>query len=340
MTSLPIRNKKLLAVAGAIVAVGFSVNAFARPAASVPAPSGYPEKPVTIVAPFALGGNADTAARILAEHAPSVLGVPVAVVNRTGKDGAAGSLYVKNAAPGGYTLLMGGSPSSAALPAVRPETPYRPDDFTPLGLVELNPIGCAVSARETALSDAASLIKAFKDSPDKVSYAWSGEVAGQFGKAFIRLAGGDLQKVKAEGYPGANDSVAAVVNGHNTFVCASLQSLRGLVRLGTLKLILVNEKTRNKNFPRVPTTAEFNLQQLEKITAWSALLGPANLPRPVVDKWRAVLAKLAADEGWRKRLEDAGSTSYILSPEESARFISEQYEVYKQFAHSSAESSK
>lgn len=314
----------------ALAMLGITLSALAMPATAAPT-GGYPEKPVTIVAPFALGGNADTAARILAEHAPSYLGVPVAVTNRTGKDGATGTAYAKNASPSGHTLLMGGSPSIAALPAVRPETSYRPDDFTALGVIEINRIGCAVAAKPGAPTTADELIKLIKTTPEKVSYAWSGEVEGQYGKTLIKLVGGNLEKIRTESYAGANDSVKAVIDGRNTFVCASMQGLRGLARLGTIQLLLINESTRNKDFPSVQTTAELNLPQLEKITAWSALLGPANLPKSVVDKWRNVFSKLAADEGWKKHQQEAGSTSHVMSPEESASFIAEQYEIYKQF---------
>jgi len=330
MTSPQSATQKILTAGLAAAALGLALNAVAAPSV-VPTAGSYPERPVTIVAPFALGGNADTAARILAEHAPSYLGVPVAVINRTGKDGATGSVYVKNVSASGHTLLMGGSPSSVALPAARPETPYRPDDFTPLGVIEINSIGCAVAARPGSPKSAEELIKAIKTTPEKVSYAWSGEVAAQYGRTFIKQVGGAPEKIKAESYPGANDSVKAVVEGRNTFVCASMQGLRGLARLRTIELLLINEKTRNKDFPAVPTTAELNLPQLEKITAWSALFGPANLPKPVVDRWRGVLAKLAADEGWRKHMEEAGSIPHVLSPEESVSFIAEQFEIYKQF---------
>lgn len=335
MSSPHTRISTLLTGGIAAAVLGLAPNVFA--ASSAPPAASYPERPVTIVSPFGSGGNADTAARILAEHAPSYLGVPVAVVNRTGKDGATGTVFVKNVSPSGYTLLMGGSPSNAALPAVRPDTPYRPDDFTPLGVIEINSIGCAVAAKPGSPASAEQLIKAIKATPEKVSYAWSGEVAGQYGKTFIKLVGGSLEKIKTESYPGANDSVKAVVDGRNTFVCASMQGLHGLARLGTIKLLLINEKTRNKDFPEVPTTAEINQPQLEKITAWSALFGPANLPKPVVERWRAVLSKLAADEGWRKRQQEAGSTPHVLSPEESASFVTEQFEIYKQFVQISAD---
>lgn len=333
MTRPQFSTPKILAAG--IAAATFALGALAAPTAP---PAGiYPERPVTIVSPYALGGNADTAARILAEHAPNYLGVPMAVVNRTGKEGATGSIYVKSHSPSGYTLLMGGSSSNAALPALRPETSYRPDDFTPLGVIELNSIGCAVAARPGGPNSAAELIKLIKASPEKVSYAWSGDVAGLYGKAFIKLVGGDLDKVRMESYAGANDSVKAVIDGRDTFVCTRMQGLHSLAKLGTLQLLFINEKTRNQDFPSTPTTAELNLPQLEKISAWSALMGPANLPKPVVDKWRTVLSKLAVDEGWRKRLADAGSTPYILSPEDSARFIAEQYEIYKQFVQMSTD---
>ena len=104
----------------------------------------YPTKPVTIVVPFAAGGNADRSARNLGAFAQALLKQPVVIANKAGASGAIGSQAVKDAAPDGYTLLLARVGSNAVLPALRPGLPYQWNDFTFIGLLELNPVVCVV----------------------------------------------------------------------------------------------------------------------------------------------------------------------------------------------------
>src|SRR5688500_3839544 len=108
----------------------------AGPASAQP----YPNKPIQLVVPFAAGGDADQAARILAPAAATMLGQTIVIVNKAGANGSIGSVSVKEAAPDGYTLLLGRIGSQVLLPALQPKTTaYRWNDFTFLGLLELNP---------------------------------------------------------------------------------------------------------------------------------------------------------------------------------------------------------
>ena len=107
----------------------------------------YPNRTITVIAPYSAGGDADLAARNFAAAAQKVLGQTVVVMNRVGASGVIGSAQAIGAPPDGYTLLLGRTGSQSILPAIQPtSTKYKWDDYTFIGMLELNPYGWAVSS--------------------------------------------------------------------------------------------------------------------------------------------------------------------------------------------------
>ncbi len=139
----------------------------------------YPAKPVQLIVPFSAGGDADMAARNLSAAAQGLLGQPLVVVNKAGANGAIGSAAVKNAAPDGYTLLVGRIGSQVLLPALQPKTtPYTARDFTYIGLLELNPVVCVVHP-DSPYKTIGDLAQALKAHPGKLNYSHSGPATVQ-----------------------------------------------------------------------------------------------------------------------------------------------------------------
>ena len=133
----------------------------------------YPDRPVTIIAPFAAGGDADIAARNLAAVAQRLLGQNVIVVNRAGASGAIGSLAVRNAKPDGYNLLLARVGSQAVLPAMQKNLEYQWNSFSFIGLLELNPVVCAVRS-DSPFKNMSDLAEALRSRPGKLNYSTSG----------------------------------------------------------------------------------------------------------------------------------------------------------------------
>jgi len=106
----------------------------------------YPTKPVTLVSPYGPGGAADLAARIISANATGYLGQGILVVNRTGAAGVIGSTSVVKGKADGYTLLLSRIGSQAVVPAMNRTIPYKWDEYTFLGLLELNPFALVVKA--------------------------------------------------------------------------------------------------------------------------------------------------------------------------------------------------
>jgi tripartite-type tricarboxylate transporter receptor subunit TctC len=133
----------------------------------------YPNKPITIVAPFVAGGDADQSARNLATVAQNALKQSIIVVNKGGASGAIGSQFVKDAPPDGYTLLLARVGSQAVLPAMKSDLSYKWNDFTFIGLLELNPVVCVVNS-ESPYKTFEDLTKAITAQPGKLNYSTSG----------------------------------------------------------------------------------------------------------------------------------------------------------------------
>ena len=289
----------------------------------------YPDRPITVISPFAAGGDADIAARNLAPVAQRVLGQSVIVVNRAGASGAIGSLAVRNAKPDGYTLLLARVGSQAVLPALQKSLDYQWNSFTFLGLLELNPLVCAVRA-DSAHKTLADLAEALRARPGKLNYSTSG--AGtilNFGPQLLfDVLGLGKDAAVQIAYKGGSEAALALIAGDVDFTCGNLTSLIGNLKGGKLRALVTTTPERLKDLPEVPTAREAGYPQLEAIVGWSALYGPPGLGQDIVARWVAVLAAAARDAQWIAATEKAGSAPRVLTPAETEKFVAEQYAVY------------
>lgn len=304
--------------------------------ALTPAPAAaqsYPARPVTLVSPYGAGGNADLAARALAAVAVKYLGQPVVVVNRTGAGGIVGSQFVLDAAKDGYTLLLARVGSQAVAPALDPATPYRWDAYTFLSMLEIEPYICVVG-RKSQYRTFQDLLAAVKAQPGKLSYASTGNTDASVVfpvKAFLNLGLGADAALKVP-YRGAGDTVGAVLGGHVDFACNGLNPYVGPLRGGDLRGLVVSTPVRVPEAPDTPTAAEVGMPNLETVSGWSALYGPANLPNDVVERWHAVLAQVGHDPEWVGQVKKRGGVPSIMTPAATKRYVEAQYNAYRALA--------
>ena len=292
----------------------------------------YPTKPVTLVSPYGPGGAADLAARTLSASAPGYLGNGVLVVNRTGAAGITGSTSVAKGKPDGYTLLLARVGSQAAVPAINRTIPYTWDEFTFLGLLELNPFVLAVSADSpfNSLDD----VKAAVEGGADLSYSSTG-VGTLLHVAMVMVLeqfGMGADAIKHVPYKGGGNAAAAVVGGHVDMLFQNLSGIVGNIQAGKLKALVVTTPERVAAIKDVPTVKEAGYPGLESVIGWSGLWGPPNLPDEIVTKWVEVLAKLSEDKAWVKMTKGLGSVPHILSPDDSKIFVEKQYLAFKTLA--------
>lgn len=296
----------------------------------------YPSKPITFIVPFAAGGDSDLSGRNLAQYAPKYLNnQPILVVNRVGASGSIGSMAAKTAAPDGYTLLIGRIASHAIFPAIDSKAPYKWNEFTILSLLELNPYVCIVKG-DSPIKSMQQLVDQMRKSPGKLNFSTSGVGTIQnFGpQYFFTLAG--LTKDHAVGihYKGGGEVTTSLLGGHVQFACNNLTTILSHIKAGALRALMVTTPQRLAELPDVPISRELGWPDMERITGWSALMGPPGMAKAAVDKWTEVLGKLASDPDWLAGNAKIGGIAAIRSPAETEKFVREQYEIYERMATS------
>lgn len=309
--------------------------ATALAALALPALAAYPDKPITFVVPFTAGGDADLAGRNLGQSAQALLKQPIVVVNQVGASGAIGAQRVKDAAPDGYTLLVARVGSNVVLPALKRDNPFKWNDFTFLGLLELNPVVCVVHP-ESPYRTLADLGDAVKSQPGKLNYSSSGVgTILHLGSQLLLQAWGLPSDAAAHvAYKGGNEAVLAVMTKDVQFSCGNLTSALGQLKAGKLRALVVTTPERVADIPDVPTAKEAGVPKLEAIVGWSALYGPPGLPRDVVARWTEALAAIAKDPKWIEGEAKIGSIPRILAPAETAKYVEDQFRTYEALGRS------
>lgn len=289
----------------------------------------YPNRPIQVVTPFAVGGDSDLAARALAAVLPRFIGQNAIVVNRPGASGAIGSEIVRKAAPDGYTVLLSRVGSHAVLPALKPDLGYKWNDFTMLGLLELNPYVCAVHS-SSSVKSLKDLIAVIKASPGKLRYSTAGvgtihEMGPQLLFDALKLGKDPALQVP---YKGGGDAATALLGKQVDFSCSNIGTVLGHFKSGQLRALVTTTPERFREIPDVPTARELGFDFLENIIGWSGLYGPPGMDSKLVAYWGAVLQQVSKDSQWVTATEKIGSVPQIRSPEDTAKFVKAQYETY------------
>jgi len=264
------------------------------------AQTGYPAKPITLIVAFAAGGDSDLSGRNLAQHAPKYLNnQPLVVMNRVGASGQIGSMATRTAPADGYTLLAARIASHAILPAMESKTPYKWNDFTFISLLELNPYVCVVP-RDAPWKSMTELVDTLRRQPGKLNFSTSGIGTVQnLGVQYLFSVAG-LPRDAAVGihYKGGGEVTTSLLGGQVQFACNNLTTIYPHIKAGVFRALMVTTPERLKDLPEVPTSRELGWPEMEKITGWTALIGPPGLPREVTERWVEVMQKLAHDPDW------------------------------------------
>ena len=311
----PIARTLTIALALAIAASG-STAAHAQ---------SYPSKPVKIYQGFAVGGNADTIARLVAQGLSEELGQQFLVESRTGAGGNIASDFVAKSAPDGYglVLLTGGHAVSAAMYKALAFDPQ--NDFKWLSLVSVFPfvIGTSIDSKIKTIAD---LIAAARNEPDKLSYSSVGvgttqHLAGELLQATAKI------KMLHIPYRGGGAPVQDVITGRVDILFDSVTVSRAQVAGGKLRALGVTSTSRIPQLPDVPAVAE-TLPGIN-VTSWAAIAAPAGLPAEIANRLHAAIARTVARPDVGKRLFDLGGIATSSTPEETATHVARAIATWK-----------
>jgi tripartite-type tricarboxylate transporter receptor subunit TctC len=282
-----------------------AVVALAASSLAAPARAAYPERPVTMIVPFAAGGPTDVVARIVAESMGRALGQQIVVENVTGAGGTTGSARAAAAAPDGYTIEMGHMGTHGAAKAVYPDMKYDPlKDFVPIGLAAGTPI-VIVARKDFPAQDLKAFLAYVKANSEKLNeaHAGVGSVSWTTCTLFNSLVGAKPTRVAYRGTgPALNDLVAGQVD----YMCDQIVNLVPQIQAKTIKAYAVALPERSPALPDVPTTKEAGLPEFQ-VSAWNAVFAPKGTPPEIAKKLSDALLKALADENTRKRLLDLGA---------------------------------
>ncbi len=284
----------------------------------------YPSKPIKILVGFPPGGGLDITTRLIAPHLAEALGQPVVVENRAGAAGVLAHIEVARAAPDGYTLIVGNIGPLALAPNMMDRRPYDPvKDFTAIGQVVATYFVAAVPANHPANS-LKTFVEWAKQNDGKVNYAsggngsithLNGELLNEVGK--IRMT--------HVPYKGTAPAVTDLIAGQTHILIDIGSVLKPQVIAGRLKALAVTSPGRDPDLPEVPTASEAGFPSLET-SGWQGLIGPAGLPREVVQKLHAALRATLAKPELRERFAAAGTPVMERDPEAFGAFIKAENE--------------
>nr|WP_245450184.1 tripartite tricarboxylate transporter substrate binding protein BugD [Chelatococcus asaccharovorans] len=268
------------------------------------AAAAYPERPITMIVPFAAGGPTDVIARIVAENMSKTLGQQIIVENVAGAGGTTGSTRAAQAAPDGYTLVMGHMGTHGAAPALYPNLKYDPaKDFAPVGLAAGTPI-LIVAKKDFPAKDLKEFVAYVKANADKVNQAHAG--VGSVSHSTCTLLDAQLGiKPTLVPYGGTGPALNDLVSGQVDFMCDQIVNLVPQIQAGTIKAYAVATPERSPSLPNVPTTKEAGLPDYQ-VSAWNAIFAPKGTPQDIIAKLNNALVVALDDESTRKRLLDLG----------------------------------
>jgi len=284
---------------------------------AAPASAAWPERPIRLVLPFPAGGPTDTLGRQLAQQLQTALGQSVVVDNRAGANSAIGSDIVAKSPADGYTLLF-----NASIFAINPHLVKLPydihRDFTPIALVAKAPLLIAVN-RDLPVKDVRALIAYARSHPGKLNFGiGSNGSAGHLAQESLRSSAGiDIVMVPYKGSsPAYVDLIGGRLQGFTDPVLGALPQVQG----GTVRALAVTSSKRLSVLPDVPTVAESGVPGFE-FHSWYGLWGPANLPKPVVERLNAEITRWITSAEVRVQFEQLGYETQPGTPEDFARFV-------------------
>ena len=277
----------------------------------------YPDRPVRLIVAFPPGGTTDIVGRLVAQKVGALWGGKTIVVeNKAGASGTIGTGEGIAAAPDGYTLTVGNSQTHGTNQTLFPKLPYDlVKDVTPIAMLARtkNVLVVAGNSLHRTVDD---LLKAGKTKSLTYASVGNGASSHIIGEFVSRKY--NLNAIHVP-YKGGTPAITDVMGGQVDFMAATYGTVAQLAKDGRVRILAVSDDKRDPRIPNVPTFEEAGLPSLGLDTT-IGLYGPANLPKPIVEKWSEAIGQMAKMPDVEKTLENAGFDVWYKPASEMAEY--------------------
>jgi tripartite-type tricarboxylate transporter receptor subunit TctC len=281
----------------------------------------FPNRPVTLVVPFAPGSGIDATARTVAEELTKTLKQPVVVDHKPGANGTIAATAVARATPDGHTIFMTTVSTHSANPHLLKSIPYDPlKDFVGISRMGNLPFMLVIDPAIPARS-VPEFIAYVKANPGKLSYASTNAIGVVAGATLKRLADLDLVHVP---YRASPQAIQDVMTGRIAMMFVDFAVGSPQATAGKVRALAVTTKERSALLPDIPSMTEAGLPSFD-LTPWNAIFAPANTPKPIIDRLNRDLRAIIADPQIKHRLAAIGFDAFSSTPEELDDFVREDF---------------
>jgi tripartite-type tricarboxylate transporter receptor subunit TctC len=289
-------------------------------------PASYPNREIEFVIPFAPGGPADTASRIIQPRMGQLLEVPVVLMNKPGGGGALGADYAVKSPADGYHVFATTNNTLTILPATQPDLTYKPESFAPIGsyATDLSVIATKPGKPWKSFDQ---FVEYARKNPGKLTYGSAGTgTVSYFAMELLKQALGlDIVHVPFDGTAPAR---TALLGGHVDVSAGAFGSYGPLIRSGDLIPLVTSAPQRLADYPDVPTMAEKGSPQAS-LNIWAALFVPSATPKEVVDKLAGALEQTMKDPSVLKAFTDAGMVADYRNPEATRELLTSEAQAIR-----------
>lgn len=288
----------------------------------------YPNRPIHLIIPFAPGGVTDIGGRYIANQLSIKLGKSVVVENKSGASGNIGALYVAQADPDGYTLLLGFDGTLVINPHIFDKIPFDTEkDFAPVAKIGDAAL-ILVANNDFSGNTVNDVVTISKKNPNGLSYSTSGigvtpHIAGELLKQKTRA---NLTSIP---YKSGGQALIGLMSGDVPLAFTVLAGASQYVQSGRVKPIAISSKARVASLPNVPTFIESGYPDIA-VSSWIGILAPAKTPKGIVNRLNSVLNEIIQTPEAKEKLTGIGITPTPMSPDKYADQIKSDLQLYGQ----------
>lgn len=286
----------------------------------------YPNRPIRIIVPFAPGGSADTMARLVGNELTRNLGQPVIVENRPGGASMIGVDAVAKSASDGHTIGLVATGAIAINPALFAKMPFDPlKDLTPIALIATIPM-VLVASTSSGIDSLGELVTRAKAKPGSLSFGTTGNGSAMHlsGTLLQQQLGFEMTHIP---YKGSAPAVADAMAGQVPLAFVDLTSALPHIRSGKVIALGTAGGKRTATAPDLPTLAERGAAGFDA-TGWLAIIGPAALPGPILDRLNGEINRVMSVAEVRDKSLAVGAEPMVDTPAGFAAFARRETEKW------------